>query len=292
MITMKEITVFIIIVILALAFLVFILGTNGTKATGASILDALRFNYAPPHRQTAETKNTKPESQPKTNPPQTKKPEPEQKLKPAEKPNITISGIRQKTGRNPSVITLNIYSKEKTDITGFTIKTRHGEFKIPQGVEKYQEYKDGKDIFIEGYINIYIIGTASPLNGQNFRLNKCLGYLKEYISFYPSFSNYCPRPKQEEISYLLPVCQDYIIKLRTCQIPNYSGNLKISSNSNCASYINENLNYSGCYNKYNQDKNFLQNYWYIYNKSDIVEPLHDIIYLYDKNGSLIDSYNY
>lgn len=205
---------------------------------------------------------------------------------------IRISGLTKKSSYYPSVIRLSVSTKEEINLTGFTIRTRHGEFKIPQGIKKYKAGRGEKDITVDGYINIYIIGGLSPLKTDAFRINTCFGYLKEYNDFYPPFSSYCPKPTIEDVYHLHPYCQDYILKLQSCKTPDYSNDLKISINSYCTSYITENLNYSGCYNNFNKEDDFLKNYWYIYAKSDLVEPLHDIIYLYDQNNYLVDDYSY
>lgn len=205
---------------------------------------------------------------------------------------IRISNVKKEAKSNPSLITLRVYAKEEIDITGFKIKTRHGEFAIPKGIEKYQSHKSGKDIVVDGYMYVYIVGSPNPLGSIGFRINKCFGYLKEYNKFYPSFYSYCPSASKEELYNLSPVCQDYILKSAKCETPDYSNNLKIAANSSCVNYINENLNYSGCFKNYSGDDDFLKNYWYLYTGSNIVEPLHDIVYLYDSRGYLVDKYSY
>jgi len=292
---MKEIVIFIVIIIIALVVL---FAFEGKNLSGANILSAFRFDFKSPAPAPAPTpapapKPLQPESQ------ETQPTQPSENISP-ENPKalslyyqkIKISGVTKKNTYHPSVIRLRVSTKEKINITGFTIKTRHGEFKIPQGIEKYQSDKPEKDITTQGYLTIYLIGDISPLNTSAFRINSCLGYLKESNQFYPSFSSYCPKPELEDIYNLHPYCQDYILDLKRCQIPDYSSNLKIATNSFCTSYIAENLNYSGCYRNYQKEDDFLKNYWYIYTKSDLVEPLHDIIYLYDQNGFLVDDYTY
>jgi hypothetical protein len=312
---MKEILIFIAIVLIAvIAFSAF----QNSKIDGASLLSAFKFDLKPPSANASNKEQTAPNSTPQTSTsttgptaPPTPTPTPAPILTPAPSTSeqgvtsprepealsllyqkITISGITKKTSTHPSVIRLRVSTKEKIDLTGFIVQTRQGEFKIPEGMEKYQAYGADKDITVESYMTLYLIGEKSPLSTDAFRVNECLGYLNQYEDFYPSIYNYCPKPELEDLYDLNPFCQDYILKLRRCQIPNYSTNLKISSNSYCTSYISENLNYSGCFKNYSNEDIFLKNYWYIYTKSDLVEPLHDIIYLYDQNGYLVDDYAY
>ncbi len=208
---------------------------------------------------------------------------------------VKLSTIRAETRYNPSLITLNVkvYSGEKINMTGWKIKARKGEIIIPQGIEKYQSHRTPGDIIIKEYTKIYLINDSNPLGrDKNFCLNKCFGYIKNYKSFYPSFYTYCPRPKLEDVSHLNPYCQEYILRLSSCEIPNYSNNIKIATDSKCVSFLNSTFNYSSCFKKHSKDEDFLKNYWYVYVGTDIIEPLHDTIYLYDPNGLVVDKYLY
>jgi len=196
---------------------------------------------------------------------------------------------------NPSLIKLTIRPNygEHINITGWKIKTRQGEFTIPGGIEKYQSHVGLRNIIIKEYNTIYLIGMENPLGrDKSFRANKCFGYIENYHTFHPRLYTYCPKPKLEDVSHLNPPCQEFILRLSSCEIPNYSNNPQISGDSQCTAYIRENFSYSKCFNNYCNDQNFLTNYWYIYTQSDIVEPLHDTIYLYDQNGLLVDTYLY
>lgn len=304
---MKEIFIFIAIIIIALVAL---FAFQNTKLNGADVLSAFSFDFKKPsdnNNQENTQENTEPTptstpiktiSYPKPIEVQDVTPvTPVQNQKYPEAlsiyyQKIKISTIIKKNKYHSSVIKLRVSTKEEINITGFIIKTRHGEFKIPQGLEGYKSYGVEKNITTDGYLSIYIMGDLSPLSINAFRINACFGYLKQYNNFYPSISSYCPKPSIEDIYELHPFCQDYILDLKRCEIPNYSNNLKISGNSYCTSYIIENLNYPGCYQNYKDEEDFLKNYWYIYTRTDIVEPLHDIIYLYDQNGYLIDDYTY
>jgi len=161
-------------------------------------------------------------------------------------------------------------------------------------VEKYQSLKNEKDILVRGYTTIYLIGEKSPLTTDAFRINTCFGYLKGYKELYPSTYVSCPKPKKEDLYDLNPFCQEFVLDLRRCEIPEYSDNLKIATNYSCTKYLNENFNYSGCYKNYNKEEDFLKNYWYVYAGSgaNLIEPLHDIISLHDQNGYLVDDYKY
>jgi len=216
---------------------------------------------------------------------------------------VEISGKQPQTS-SPSLITLatRLNKEEKINITGWQIKGNKGNIIIPQGIETYppggSSYSE--DIFIKQSDRVYLWSSSNPLGfNKNFRPNECFGYLRDRYNFIPSISasKKCPTIKLEEVSYLNEYCQDFILrKLRGCEAPDYSQDLKILFDLNCRafidSYVERNFNYQGCFLNYSRDENFLSDYWYIYLGRDIVSKLHDTLYLRDKDGLVVDKYLY
>lgn len=208
---------------------------------------------------------------------------------------VKINRVQTANQYRPSLVTLSVkpYKGEPINITGWTIKTRKGTFIIPKGIEKYQKNMPLDNIIIKEQLSVYLIGDASPLgSNQNFRTNKCFGYLNQSLDFYPSVYGSCPKPKLEDVSHLNPYCQDFILHSYGCKMPNYSKDFKISTDSQCVSYILDYFTYNGCFKKYSQDPDFLKNYWYIYLDRNFVQDYHDTVYLYDQYGLLVDQYTY
>jgi len=209
---------------------------------------------------------------------------------------VKIYRTEPQTYYHPSVITLSSFlaQDEKINISGWQIKSNKGSIVIPEGIEKYLD--DGsiiKDIFIKSYDTIYFLSGSNSLGyGRNFRLNKCFGYFLNNFNFYPSISKNCPQPKLEQISGFDEYCQEFILKTERCKVPNYSTDLRLSLDLECRTYIDENLNYKGCLKNYSKDKDFLENYWYIYVGYNIVSELHDTLYLRDRDGLLVNKYLY
>lgn len=210
-----------------------------------------------------------------------------------DKIKLSIYGVSFQSYYHPSLITLNYKSgSEKTDITGWKIKTRQGEFVISQAMEKYNTFMSESDINISKYETVYLISGKSPL-GKNFKSNQCLGYLSQTADFYPSIWSYCPsKTKTEGFFGLSPFCQDFISNSYGCQTPNYSQNLTIAMDSACVAYINQHYCYSGCFTDNSNTKDFLESSWYVYTETNLVNPLHDTIYLYDETNTLISQYSY
>lgn len=209
---------------------------------------------------------------------------------------VKISGLQAKNSYSQGLITLsyNLQKGDQINVSGWRVKTRKGEIIVPQAIEKYQSWETPNDIIIENSGRIYLINGSNPLGqNKNFRLNKCFGYFLNYYSFYPSFYTYCSgKPELEEINNLTPYCQEIILRLSNCQIPDYSDDLKLTFDDECRTYLRENFNYNACFSKNSQDQDFLKNYWYLYTGRDIVEPLHDTVYLFDQSGRLVDKQVY
>lgn len=212
---------------------------------------------------------------------------------------VKISNVKVKTSTKPSLITITTKLKEEEiNFTNWEIKGERGKFTIPQGIKYYHSLFGNTprdNIVAEPGDVIYISSGINPFGkGKNFRPNKCLGYLTEYYNFPISVpTKNCPKPKEEDLSHLSACCEEFILDLGTCEIPSYSQNLKIVTDSECTSYLNENFNYNGCYKNFSKDEDFLKKDWHIYPGKDIVAyNERDIMYLRDQNGLFVDKLSY
>jgi len=213
---------------------------------------------------------------------------------------VKISRTKTQVSSRSSIITLSTILKkeERINITNWSIEGRSGKIIIPQGVEKYcysYNFYPNEDIFIKRGDKIYLSSDYNPSKkDRNFRSNKCLGYLANSFDFPISISKNCPKPTKEEISHLNPCCQKFILRLRSCELPNYSENIDVRGDKECIEYINENLNNRGCFINYSQDTNFLGNIWHIYlnGKNIVANNCYDTLYLRDQNGFLVNTYSY
>lgn len=187
------------------------------------------------------------------------------------------------------------YSAASVDITGLKVKNKNNNiFLIPKGSEYlYLVNSDSsKDIILEPNKSAIIFSGSSPA-GNNFRLNKCTGYLNYFYNFSPSLPQECPKPTDQDIAALGKNCRDYINALQACATPN-TADSKVSFDSQCTSYLTSTFNYSGCVTRYQHDPDFLKNDWYIYlnRSSGFWDDSHDEAKLLDQNNNLIDSYSY
>jgi len=217
---------------------------------------------------------------------------------------VKISAVRPPGFLTSSLITLNTYlsQNETIDITGWKMVAGKGYFTVPQGIETYNPLSTTlplKDIIIKQNDIIYISSEPNPLGGNfNFRLNKCMGYLKNSHTFPITMPSDCPQPQSDKIPlYLEKCCKEYILSLGTCEQPTHQGmeSYGIFSDPNCYSYLNSTFNYSGCFANYYQTTGFSQNQWHIYLNNaerEIMDTQVDTIYLRDSNGLLVNTYSY
>ena len=198
---------------------------------------------------------------------------------------------------------INLYAylsnSEKINVTGWRIKTNHGEFIIPQAVNIYDfsGFSFEQDIVISGNANIYLYSTRSPIN-LNFRLNKCAGYLQNNYSFNPALTRNCPTPQRSEIYYLSGQCQSYILSLGSCEVPSisFSNSLSGTDEGNACRQFLSTVNQYTCYQKHHWETDFLSNEWRIWtnwtNFNGLLDPQHDTVRLFDTQGLLVDQYIY
>jgi len=200
-----------------------------------------------------------------------------------------------------TLITLyaQLYDEEQINITDWTIEGKKGVITIPRGIEKYDpsygllssNSLPLKDIIVKNYDKVYISSDPNPRGrNRNFRLNKCFGYLDWNFTIY--FYTNCPATDYLDILHLNPECQDYILGLTRCEVPNFENNADVARDQKCVDYINDHFNYTGCYKHHSEDNDFLESEWHIYANQNIVSGGYDTLYLRDKNGLLVDKIIY
>ncbi len=100
----------------------------------------------------------------------------------------------------------------------------------------------------------------------------------------------CPSVSRSEISSFTGLCQDYILSLGSCRLPSPNVLLPYFDEA-CKTFLN-NLNYSGCFQKYRSDKDFLGREWRVWSGTKFLDDRHDQLLLFDNKGLLVDDYSY
>ena len=181
-------------------------------------------------------------------------------------------------------------SGEKVNITGWRVKTDKDYWVIPRGSELYGS--ETSDVFVKSGDTVNIYSHSNRLS-VNYRVNKCIGYIKGVT---PENYSSCPYINKEETINFSGLCQNYINLLGSCQMPD--ANPPVPANdSACLAFLSK-LNYTGCVSRYGKDSDFYTNEWRIWltpygsQPSEILDPYHGVVQLLDRNGKLVDQYSY
>lgn len=142
-----------------------------------------------------------------------------------------------------------------------------------------------------------IISSGSSPIGASFRENICIGYFAQYQSFYPSLALTCPIPfnelkKNYNGSYIRDLsCIKYVRKLNRCTLVSSP---PTGLTTACTNFAVNDLNYNGCVNLHQYDKDFEGSTWRVFlgrNKS-MWRPRYEVVKLLDTQGKTVDMFSY
>jgi len=193
-----------------------------------------------------------------------------------------------------SQVSLYAYMKEgeSVNITGWLMKGNKGTRYVPQAVAVYDPsgLASETDIFLKSGETVNIYSTTSAI-GKNLRLNKCVGYLENASRFTPSLYVSCPYVDRSEIQYLSGECQNYILSLGGCKLPDANPNIPMYDYA-CRAYLDI-LNYRGCFDRHSNDPDFSSKEWRVWiGSGQFLDSLHDRVLLFDRQGLLVDERTY
>lgn len=182
------------------------------------------------------------------------------------------------------------------NITEWKIKGNRGaEISVPRAIADYgiQGSPQVSDILLKKGEYLVVYSGKSP-NNQNFRLNKCIGYLNNSYTFSPPLPHSCPSVERTIMVSFSGKCQSFIYSLGTCREPssNEKNQFTLSEDAGCSAFLNS-LNYGGCYSAYRYQTDFFSTEWRAWiDQQFSFDRDHDRILLYDKSGLLVDEYTY
>lgn len=182
-------------------------------------------------------------------------------------------------------------STSSIDVTGWQIKSNRGGEYIPQAVDVYDPLglSPATDIRLKSGDVVNLYSTSAPVN---LRLNECIGYLPNKSQFNPQLPLNCPYLDRSQFQSFSGACQNYITSLSSCQSPNLASPYVPQNDYACVAYLENHFNYHSCFDEHNADSNFLSNEVRVWTGSSPVDPFHDRVLLLDRNGLLVDIYNY
>jgi tetrahydromethanopterin S-methyltransferase subunit B len=185
----------------------------------------------------------------------------------------------------------NLNANENIDITGWQIKTSDSGEYIPQAVNLYDPsgLTPETDIVMHTGDTVTLYSSSAPIN---LRLNECIGYVAHMANFSPQLPMSCPYPNRSAIQNFSGACQNYIESIGTCQAPDMSSIYIPRNDYACQDYLENNFNYKSCFDSHVSDPGFLSSQIWVWTGSNVVDPDHDTVKLFDKNGLLVDYYSY
>lgn len=181
-------------------------------------------------------------------------------------------------------------SNQNLDISGWSLVSNTSQFVIVGAVKEldFKKVFQEKNIVLKNGEAVKIYSTPSPIY-VNFKGNQCIGYLNQFYSFIPKLSEECPQISKKDIAHLSGLCQEYILNLKKCELPNNPPTQSLDSA--CMNYL-KNINYNGCFERNKNNLNFYTKDWYVFMGREILDDLHDKVFLFDKNGKIVDEYIY
>lgn len=188
----------------------------------------------------------------------------------------------------------------KVLITGFEIRSpvTGQSAMIGEGVElPFAGVVNVEDpVFISPGDKVVVVTGRSP-TGYSFRLNKCTGYFEQFQDFTPSLPRECPRAIDEEQpeppNAFNDQCLDYIERIPRCTMPLKNTDIAYLQ-SQCRTFITEQLNYKSCVETHKNDKDFYKKEWRIYlgRSEELWKSKREIIKLLDLNKKTVDTITY
>lgn len=226
-------------------------------------------------------------------PPAKPQPTPEELLK--KYVRISATGARSRDiNREYIQVTLLSGADMSVNISDWTISNSRGEsFRLGKVTSLYgiTSYPNQDNLVLVRGGTVNIITGRSPV-GENFRSNKCMGYVTQFYSFIPSVGFSCPRPSREsEQENLRDDCFAYIRNLSSCRTPQQ---LPLYLNNQCREYIAKTINYNGCMLNHRTDQDFYKNMWWVYlsRPLPIWSDIRETITLRNEKGIVIQSVSY
>lgn len=141
-----------------------------------------------------------------------------------------------------------------------------------------------------------VVMGESPV-GMSFKENMCTGYLDQFQEFTPSLSHSCPAPLGDFDRFFvgderdLDACRAYLSRSSRCEIPRDAPR---NIGDACRLFIDTHLDYNGCVDAHQSERDFLTDSWRIYLERDdeFFTKDHDTVKLLDSDGLTVDLVSY
>lgn len=206
------------------------------------------------------------------------------------------------TNPNTEYLTFSLSSahKGKVLISGFELRsTATGKsVTIPKGVDLpfAGVLNEENLIFISPGDKVTIVTGRSP-TGYSFKLNECTGYFAQFQKFTPALPLRCPLPADEKLpsapNNVSDTCLDFLNSISRCTMP--ISNYQLSQlDSQCYTFVTEQLNYKSCILNHQKDPDFYSHEWRVYlgQDAELWKSRREVIELLDLNKKVVGTITY
>lgn len=156
---------------------------------------------------------------------------------------------------------------------------------------------EGETVWLPPGARAYLVTGESPI-GTSFRANACVGYFGQFQEYHPPLFQHCPLPHEalritdEDIERLGQACIEYITRVPRCTA--VFETLPPSFNSACKTFIQNELTYSGCVDRYSTVEGFYEPEWRLFfnRREELWRNSGDTLVLVDPEGVVVDQISY
>lgn len=193
------------------------------------------------------------------------------------------------SGRQQVVISAS-FAEGSLNVSGWRVVNSKGYQSIISGGVNLIGFSNPGPIYLNRFETLTIVAGPSPIS-DNFRNNKCLGWLALAYSFDYS-PGACPQFTLSDFSGLDGPCKDLLLRTSSCREPR-ADELNQYSRA-CRDFVDRNYNYSACVIAHSNDSDFYYGNWRVYTGTNafLFDPLHDELEIRDQGGFLVDTYRY
>lgn len=206
-------------------------------------------------------------------------------------------------------------SEHYFDVSGNEVRGQSVYVTIPEkGIALYNPYQPKSNILVpitlkSGESAVITTGQIPTIGSvtmkDNFKINRCLGYLADSTSyqFTPSLYYRCPNVSDMfNTSDLSDTCYDFARSISACHEPKeyyvqnqgYCLERNCRLNSSCQGLVKKYLNFQSCFNQFSHDKDFVGPEWRVFlgRPLELWANRRETISLFDSTGKLVDKISY
>lgn len=188
-------------------------------------------------------------------------------------------------------IVLRNESEESINVTGFSIETYSlRKFIIPKAynLPGFAVFPTDDIILApDGEVTIYV-GTQE--RKMDFRENICTGYFDENSNFGGALSHRCPIIDTSKMLNFSDACGEELDNIQRCKVYHPATIV----DQECNQFGIDHYSYVGCVKDYKNTKDFYSNSWIVWmqRSTEFFKRERELVIIKDKNGKLVDQYQY